>query len=221
MKPVEPAPPVAPNDERRSRFLVDSEMQLRLVSRLIVVLTANLALFVALSIVMPAAVGWFGGAPSWGVFESIRRFDVLATAVLLPLACSFLCFFGQGVRETQKIAGPSYRFRAVFRDLAALRVPRGVKIRKGDYLQSTARELNGSLERLHDEVATLRRIAREGAAAGPEDARRALGDLARRLDAFTLLSCAPDCRVLADAPAAAFAPPASVAEPVEAEAVAS
>jgi len=218
VKPVEPAPPVSQGDERRSRFLVDGEMQLRLVSRLIVVLAANLALFVALAIVMPAAVGYFGGAPRWGVFETLRRFDVLATAVLLPLACSFLCFFGQGVRETQKIAGPSYRFRAVFRDLAALRIPRGVKIRKGDYLQSTASELNGSLERLHDEVAALRRIARDGAAAGPEDARRTLGDLVQRLDAFTLLSCAPECRVLADAPVAPVAP---VAEPVESEAVAS
>lgn len=221
MKPVEPVPRGPESDDRRRRSLVDHEMQLRLVSRLVVVLTANLALFVALAIVMPAAVGYFGGAPRWGVFESMRRFDVLATAVLLPLACSFLCFFGQGVRETQKIAGPSYRFRAVFRELAALRIPRGVKIRKGDYLQSTASELNGSLERLHDEVATLRRIARDGVAADPEDARQALGVLARRLDAFTLLSCAPECRVLADAPAAPAAPVAPVAELVEAEAVAS
>lgn len=215
MKPDEAAPPAPRNDERRSRFLVDGEMQLRLVSRLVVVLAANLALFVALAIVMPAAVGWFGGAPRWGVFETLRRFDVLATAVLLPLACSFLCFFGQGVRETQKIAGPSYRFRAVFRELAALRIPRGVRIRKGDYLQSTASELNGSLERLHDEVAALRRIARDGAAGEPEDARRALGEVARRLDQFALLSCAPECRVLADAPVA------PVVEPVEAETVAS
>jgi hypothetical protein len=181
------------------------------------VLAANLALFVALSIVMPAAVGYFGGAPRWGVFETLRRFDVLATAVLLPLACSFLCFFGQGVRETQKIAGPSYRFRAVFRELAALRIPRGVKIRKGDYLQSTASELNGSLERLHDEVAALRRIALRAARAGPR-----LADAATPCGGSTPHAAPAPSRVLADAPAAliaSVAPVAPVTEPVEAEAV--
>jgi hypothetical protein len=215
--------PSVEGDNRRHRFLVDGEMQLRLISRLVIILAANLALFVALAIMMPAAVGYFGGSPQWGVFEAMRRGDVLATTLLLPLGCSFLCFFGQGFRETLKIAGPNYRFRSVFRDLAALRISRGVRIRKNDYLQSTANELHAGLERLHDEVATLRRLARYGAAADPDEAKRSLDELVKRLDAFTLLSCAPECRVV-DERTASPATPATLATPaapaVPAEAVA-
>jgi hypothetical protein len=211
--------PAVDGDNRRHRFLVDGEMQLRLIARLVILLIVNLALFVSLVILMPAAVGYFGGSPQWGFIEALRRGSTLATTLLLPLGCSFLCFFGQGFRETLKIAGPNYRFRSVFRDLAALRIPRGVRIRKNDYLQSTANELHAGLERLHDEVATLRRLARYGAAAEPDEAKRSLDELVKRLDAFTLLSCAPECRVVGErttTPATPAAPAEAVAATADA-----
>ena len=68
--------------------------------------------------------------------------------------------FGQGVRETFRIAGPIYRFKQVFGDLRKLRIPRGVRVRKDDYLKDAADEFELSLIALHDEVAGLKRMAR-------------------------------------------------------------
>jgi len=176
-----------PQTSRRKKVLVDRELQARLVMRLGAILAADFALFVALAIVLPAAIGYVLGASEWGVFESLTRWDLLTTAVLLPLACAFLCYFGQGMREAHRIAGPIWHFRKVFRDLAALRIPRGVSIRSHDYAKESAKDLDASVKRLHSEIGELKRLA---APVDGEDGATAEARLERirdRLDSFTLL----------------------------------
>ena len=181
-----------PLPDRRTMLLVDRKFQLRLVARLGLILVANLVLFFALSVAMPAAVGYVGGAPSWGILELFTRLDLLALSVLLPLAGTFLVLLGQGLRETLRLAGPEVRFRQVFRELQALRLPSGVSIRRDDHLQETARELSTTLAALHAHVGEMQRVAREAAAAPADRALprwRELGELVQR---FTLLSALPE-----------------------------
>ena len=47
--------------------------------------------------------------------------------ILAPLVCTFLCLFTHGVLETFRVAGPSYRFRVVFRDLIRGRIPDAIR----------------------------------------------------------------------------------------------
>ncbi len=186
-----------PLPDRRRSILVDRRFQFAIVSRLAVILAANAVLFFALAIGMPAAIGYLSGFPSWGILELFSRVELLAFAVLLPMACTFFCLMGQGLRETLRIAGPEFRFRQVFRQLKQLRLPRGVQIRKEDHLQTTSNELHQCLVALHDEVAQLQLMAREAAASESAQALARWRKVGERLERFTLQSCAPECRPLA------------------------
>jgi len=208
-----------PTERRRSlyaKLASKSGLELRLLSRLLVILAGSFALFVTLAVTMPAAVGFLGGSPRSGITELLSRIDLLAFGVILPLACTLLGLLGLGLRETLRIAGPDYRIREVARRLQELCVPRGLRIRNGDYLQSTAKELNVALERLHDEVKTLREIVVRGdAAEAPREARAILDELKARLESFSLVTCAPECRpVEVAASAVARAPVEPPVEPI-------
>lgn len=191
---------------RRATVLIDREFQLRFIGRLGGVLFFYLMLFLVISVVAPVVFTFLGDPPEWALMETAFRVEVLLRLILAPLVCTFLCLFAHGVLETFRIAGPNYRFKQVFKDLTVLRLPRGVKTRKGDYLRDTTAAFSTALTALHDElrqiqaasaVATMRVKDALAEPANAESARRALeavtqvdGALAR----FELVSCAPECR---------------------------
>jgi hypothetical protein len=149
--------------ERRGRILVDRDFQLRFIGRLGGTLLFYLLLFLVISIVAPVAFTFLGDPPEWAVMETAFRVEVLLRLILAPLVCTFLCLFFHGILETFRIAGPNHRFKTIFRGLQEFRVPRGVQIRKGDFLQDTAREFDEALVAVHDQVLLMQQQARAAA----------------------------------------------------------
>lgn len=195
------------HSERRGKVLIDRDLQLRFIGRLGGVLLFYLLLFLVISIVAPVAFTFLGDPPEWAVMETAFRVEVLLRLILAPLVCTFLCLFAHGVLETFKIAGPNYRFKAVFRSMQRLQLPRGVQTRKGDLLQDTAREFDEALVALHDQVRMLQEqavVARQmvnAALADQDDAssREALAAVAnveQELSKFSLCTRAPACQPL-------------------------
>lgn len=216
---------------RRATVLVDREFQLRFITRLGGLLFFYLLLFLLISVVAPVAFTFLGDPPEWALTETAFRVEVLMRLILAPLVCTFLCLFCHGVLETFKVAGPNYRYKAVLRDVAGLRIPRGVRTRKGDYLRETTDAFDHALTTLHDCVRDLQRSSRDAAAkvkdalvdAPASDATRAALAAVEQVEAglarFALLSRAPECRPLAleDAPVESCEPAAGSASPAPAE----
>lgn len=194
-----------PSTLRRNVFqklLSKSDPELRLMSHLIVILASNFVLFLALAFAMPATAGYLLGVPQWGIDELLRRVDLLSLAVVLPLGCIFLCLLAQGLVAGMRIAGPAHRFIDVAKKLQGLCIPRGVNVRRDDYLRRTAHELSLGLERIHDEVRAMRDLADGADRDDPQAAQLALEQLQVRLSQFVLVTAAPGCQPV-DAPHAA------------------
>jgi hypothetical protein len=192
--------------KRRARILIDRDFQIRFMARLGGVLVFYLLLFLLISVVAPVAFTFLGDPPEWALTETAFRVEVLLRLILAPLVCTFLCLFAHGVLETFKIAGPNYRYKAVLRDLSALKIPRGVRTRKGDYLRETTDTFDAALTTLHDCVRDLQRSSRDAVAKMKDaladvpasDASRAALAAVTRIDTdlarFSLLSRAPECK---------------------------
>ena len=191
--------------ERRRRILIDREFQLRFIGRLGGVLFFYLLLFLVISIVAPVAFTFLGDPPEWAVMETAFRVEVLLRLILAPLVCTFLCLFFHGVLETFRVAGPNYRFKAVFRSLQKLEIPRGVQIRKADFLQDSAAALDEALVAVHDHVFALNRDARAALDKvrtalrnsdddAARDAIAAVEGLEQGLSKFTFCTRAPQCK---------------------------
>ncbi len=182
--------------ERRGTVLVDREFQLRFISRLAGILCFYLLLFLVVSVVAPVAFTLMGEPPEWAMMETAFRIEVLLRIILAPLICTFLCLFAHGILETFRVAGPNYRFKAVFKDLQQLRVPRGVRIRQNDYLADTAEQLDKGLISLHDHVQQMKVMSRDAVQAvrSGQGSIEAVERLDSMLSAMTLLTCAPACQ---------------------------
>jgi len=152
-----------PAYDRRRRIVVDRELQLRLVTRIAAAFLGSLLFFLAVALGTPLFLGAMTGIPDWGLSSFGMRVRFLFAFVALPLLAALLILFAVGVRSTFGVAGPLYRFCQVFRDLAALRIPRGVRIRKDDHLQDPARLFDGALVALHDHLDELQERARAAA----------------------------------------------------------
>jgi hypothetical protein len=166
-----------PAFDRRRRILLDRDLQVRLVARIAIAFVASLLLFLAFSLGMPVLLGAFMGLPDWGVSAFGFRVRFVLAFVALPLLSAILVLFAVGVRATFRVAGPLYRFGQVFRDLAGLRVPRGVRIRRDDLLQETAFALDRALVELHDHLDRLQ-----------ERARAAVEELETQVDTYPQLA---------------------------------
>ncbi len=193
--------------EHRSRVLIDRGFQLGLIGRMGGMFAFYLLLFLVISILAPMAFTFLGDPPEWALMETSFRIDVLLRLFLAPLLCTFLCMFAHGVLETFKIAGPNFRFKAVMKDLARMRLPRGVRIRKDDYLQETASEFDAALVALHERVRSLKERSgaasrKVGAALGSskseaaQDALAAVALVDEELATFELCGQAPTCEPL-------------------------
>jgi hypothetical protein len=217
--------------ERRRRIVVDRDLQVRLVARMALAFFGSLFLFLVLNLGAPVVLGALAGYPDWGLDVLGFRIRFLFAFVAMPLLSSVLVLFAVGVRATFGVAGPLYRFREVFRDLSRLRFPRGVRIRRDDVLQQTARMFDASLVALHDHeqalrersAAALARLAELSAleedplSATQSDAlaalRTELEALAAEAQRATLLPRAPYAETLAASTDGAGAPDAPVVEP--------
>jgi len=193
-----------PTNQRRNlfqRLLAKSDPELRLVSHLVIILASNFVLFLALAFAMPATAGYLLGVPQWGIEELLHRVDLLSLAVVLPLGCTFLCLLAQGLVAGMRIAGPARRFVEVSGRLQRLCIPRGVNVRRDDYLRRTAHELSLGLEKIHDELRAMRDLAHGADRDDPRAAQLALEQLRLHLSRFELVTASPGCTPIAAAPA--------------------
>jgi hypothetical protein len=133
---------------RRRNILIDREFQLRYIGRFSSLLLFYFLLFLMLSVVAPVGFSLLTSQAESAMMETAFRIDVLLRLVLAPLVCTFLCLFAHGVIETFRVAGPSYRIRQVSKAMGELRLHRGVKIRKDDYLQDTCDALDRGLKQV-------------------------------------------------------------------------
>ena len=113
---------------------------------------------VIMGILAPTAFGWLGSSPESGALESAYRLESLEP-FLIPLILTAAFLFVNGVMESFRVAGPCFRFEVVMSDVKAGTIPRGVRIRKTDYMQKTASAMHDALVSLHDEIAEVKRLS--------------------------------------------------------------
>ena len=189
------------NQERRRETVVDIGFQKRFVWKLTTALFLFFALFLCIGTVSPALCSLMGLQPSWLTSASLFQADVLLPLVFLPVLGTGICLYLFGIRESFRIAGPHYRFKAVFACLQNRQIPRGVVIRRKDYMQDSAEELNHGLEVMHDTFVLLKQQAQDAVNAfgssSAEESRqsgmRKLEQLQLTLSQVRLLSTAPEC----------------------------
>ena len=81
--------------------------------------------------------------------------DYWARATSVPLAAVFLLLTVHSLFVSHRIAGPLYRFRAVFKALAGGNFSIRANIRKHDYLHTDAGVLNEMIETLETRILGL------------------------------------------------------------------
>jgi hypothetical protein len=119
-------------------------------------------------------------------------------ARILPAFVVALCVFAvHGLFFSHRIVGPLFRFKQVFRSVAAGEVPRGVHLREKDYLRPEARELGKMLTSLrsrlgdiHAERACVERgwshLERAMRTGNGDDIDYRLNDLKDRIEALSV-----------------------------------
>ena len=197
---------------RRRSMIVDRDFQVRFGLRLGGAMLLFLLPYLLVAWLIPRFAAGDADAPEW----ARAQMETFLGTIFVPLAITFVFLFVHGLRESFRIAGPAYRFRRVFEDVRSLRIPSGVRLRKGDYLQETAAEFGETLETLQGEVVELRDLGREASEAvarardgddgSLEAAAAAVDRLQARLGRFELLGPAPENRPLEPAEAPAEAP---------------
>ena len=208
----------------RRKVLLDREFQLRFIRRLGGLMLLYFFMFLCIAAIAPLTLGLLGVSPEWAEMMSSQHLGMLVRVFLAPALFTIICVFAHGVIETFRIAGPSFRFRTVFESLQARGIPRGVRIREGDYMHNTAQAFDKALTVLHDDLAELSRAGQQAAGALEDVPRgawdKALGEVRASvceinaiLERYTLLSAAPHCQPLEPAQAAATAAEA-VVEPL-------
>jgi hypothetical protein len=178
---------------KRRQILIDPRFQFHFTVRFGVALLFYALLFFNIAVLAPAVPHMFNGnIPEGAMFAVHERAGEFTSRVLLPLALTFCCIFAHGIHLSFRIAGPNYRFKTVLRDLRQLRFPAFVKVRKGDYLQDTAKLFDGALGALREQ---LHEVKQRAAAVGEairdddpvgEELRGALAALERSLQAIEL-----------------------------------
>lgn len=159
--------------------------------------------YVLLAWLLPLLASGATDAPKWAREQTAAQMESFVATILVPLAITFVFLFIHGLRESFRIAGPAYRFRMVFQDLRALRIPSAVHLRNGDYLQDTAAEFGATLKTLQAELLRLRRLGRSaseelaraqdagGDAAAMQRAAQAVTSIEAAVARFTLMGPAP------------------------------
>ena len=139
---------------KRRRILVD-RFQYRLVAISAGHFLLVLIVFIA-SMLVPLMITL--DDPSASYIEKQRVADVLLffhEQMWLPLLAVFLLLTVHSLSVSHRIAGPLYRFRAVYKTLSEGDLAIRANIRKNDYLHADARALNEMIQALQTRVGGL------------------------------------------------------------------
>lgn len=165
--------------QKRRRILVEgfqAEWAITLVAWFGLAMAAFLALLFG-----PLIVGILVGNPAPADLEAATAFLALHDRIWLPLGALFLGLTYIVIRLTHRVAGPLYRFRVVFREVANGNLGVRAGIRAGDYLHQESRELEEALASLRARVARA-----QAATSALDEGFDRLGDGFGRIDVTEL-----------------------------------
>ncbi|MEN8148872.1 MAG: hypothetical protein ABFS86_03560 [Planctomycetota bacterium] len=167
---------------RRTRWLVDHEIQVGLGLRLTLCMAGYLVLFLVVALVDPLIILLSGSASAGARTVAGRDLMGFLTAVAGPLLFATACMILHAVLILHRLAGPVLRFRHGLSCVEKRDLTEEVHLRHGDLLGSLAEDHNraiaavrADLATVRDEVEALAEVARDES--GIEEIRR------RRMDA--------------------------------------
>jgi general secretion pathway protein G len=135
----------------KRRIIIVDGFQAQWVLTLLVWVAALLAAFAALLIGPPVWQMIMGDA-SHSDLETASALLALHDRLWLPLAALFLALALVVIKLTHRVAGPLYRFRVVFGELAKGNLAVSAKIRKNDYLQLECQAIEAMVEQIAGRV---------------------------------------------------------------------
>lgn len=174
---------------KRRRLLIDS-FQYRMLGIAFVYLAAAV-LILATAIFLPVMIDLRSGpVPDSGDAAAAAEFLALHARFWPALGITILLVMVHALVTSHRIAGPLYRFRATYKDIAEGKLPGGVGIRKNDYLGKDAHALDAMIEALRERFREIREGRDRAAALLPElrdavdeDAPARVHELLERLSA--------------------------------------
>ena len=195
------------HSRRRKQRLIDPEFQQQMILRLGGISLFYFLMCLLVAVAVPMGIAYLSGSSEEALAQTAFRLEVLFKVLLVPLLVTFAALWVHGIQETFRIAGPNFRFKAVMTQMQSLVIPRGVRTRKNDLLQDTAREFDQALIRIHDLMASLKAAGQEAAeatrSAAPgcteaqhQQAVEATEELASMLERVQLVGPAPTCAPL-------------------------
>ena len=186
--------------EKRRNLLTDRPFQIRLVMKLVALGCGTFLGLAALTILFPGLSAWISGNADWSLASQALTSKTLWLSTIIPGLAAAGVMMWVGIRVTHRFVGPHYRFRTVLQKLSELEVPRGLTIRKDDYVQDTAAAFNQCLVTLHDHVAHMKRLDARLLEQGmlvDDEARAVLSpvleELHQAIDKFRLCTQSPGC----------------------------
>lgn len=181
----------------RKKILVDPELQIGVSTYIVGWIYVYFLVFAILANV-PAVLSMVTADAGDEVFlNAMDQVRAFARFVVLPMGLTFVAMAVHGVWITHRVAGPIVRLKRTMRDLAARRIPGPIGLRKKDFFQDMAQEINTVLAVLREDAGRRRRLSAaqvEAAKAlvaalerSPADTREALALASSLLDSAEAL----------------------------------
>jgi methyl-accepting chemotaxis protein len=158
---------------RRRRFLI-LNFQYQLLAVSVLYFLSILLIFVGI-LFIPSMIQ-LGSSPLSGkeALEAANQFLSLHSSVWPGILVVFVLLIIHSILVSHRIAGPLYRFRTFFSDIANGQLGKQVRIRKNDYLQEDAQMINEMIGSLRVKITSIQEHHRQ--------ARAALGQLSGALE---------------------------------------
>jgi methyl-accepting chemotaxis protein len=140
---------------RRRKFVIDWRLQL---SFLLITLgyLAFMILVISVSLFAPLILQLrHVNATSAEASDLALKILYLHDKFWLPVFLALVAISLDSLRTTHKIAGPLHRFRQVFEALSEGRLPKPVKLRKGDRLSAEMEAINRMLAALREQIGQM------------------------------------------------------------------
>jgi hypothetical protein len=168
---------------RRTKWLIDSDIQVRLATKFAVYLLSYLFIFCLIALMDPLVVLLTGSAEEVRYTAAKAEIGLFFDAMLMPLGFAVACMALHGVLLLHRLAGPVYRVRRTLESLAERDLTDQIHLRDGDFLKSVAGRANDCLSTVRMDVVAAREDVAAILAAAKDEA---VVEPARRLD--TLLA---------------------------------
>lgn len=137
---------------RRTQWLIDSDVQVRLSVRLASCLVSYIVLFCLIAMAEPLAVLVGFQVTDLSREAASRMIRDFSGTILAPLLFAVACMVLHGVLILHRLAGPVFRVRRAIGALFARDLTDRIHLRDHDYLVSLAESYNHASERIRSDM---------------------------------------------------------------------